>query len=155
MSFPLCCLGLRAAHLCLLQGYRVNLLFYQQESDSPQLSTSISLNHAHTRKHTQVSQSAVRSPLQDAHTLGSATHKAVNNRKWYVAEIVSVQLDCANGAVFAHSCFIFSVHVDTSSISLAWLEGFTPSGGHLVAVAHNALDLAAPRWPFSALSVLR
>lgn len=60
MSSPLCLLGFSTANLCLWWGYRVNMVFYQQESDSPQLSTSISLNHTHTRKHTQVSHSAIR-----------------------------------------------------------------------------------------------
>lgn len=54
------------------------------------LSASIMRTHANT--HRSASQPCTRA-RQDTHTLGSATHKAVNNRKWYVAEIVSVQLD--------------------------------------------------------------
>lgn len=69
MSFPLFLPGFNTANLCLWWGYRVNMVFYQQESDSPQLSTSINLNHTHTRKHTQVSHSAIRShPRERRHT---------------------------------------------------------------------------------------
>lgn len=61
------------------------------------LSTSITRTHANTHR------SATR-PYPHTHestdTLRSATHKAVNNRKWYVAEIVSVQLDSASTALF-------------------------------------------------------
>lgn len=59
-----------------------------------------------------------------ADTAGSAAHKAVNNRKWYVVEKVSAQLDSANTALFFHSSFIFTVHVDTSSIFCAQMEVF-------------------------------
>lgn len=52
MSSPLCLPGFSTANLCLRWGYRVNMVFYQQESDSPQLSTSISLNHTHTHANT-------------------------------------------------------------------------------------------------------
>lgn len=85
------------------------------------LSASIT---AHTNKHTA---------LGRAHTptAGSAAHKAVNNRKWYVAEKVSAQLDSANTVLFFHSSFIFSVHVDMSSIFSTRLEVFTPSKGYL------------------------
>lgn len=131
MSSPLCLLGFSAANLCLRWGYRVNMVFYQQESDSPQLSTSISLNHTHTHKHTQVSHSAIHTLMKTQTHWGSATHKAVNNRKWYVAEKMSAQLDSANTALFFHSSFIFSVHVDMSSIFSARLEVFTPSKGYL------------------------
>lgn len=124
MSSPLCLPSFSAANLCLRWGYRVNMVFYQQESDSPQLSTSISLNYTRA----QVSCSAVRTHPRKTQThWGSATHKAVNNRKWYVAEKVSAQLDSANTALF----FIFSVHVDMSSIFSARLEVFTPSKGFL------------------------
>lgn len=50
---PLRLPGFSTANLCLRRGCRVNMVFYQQESDSPQLSTSISLNHAqYTQTHT-------------------------------------------------------------------------------------------------------
>lgn len=53
MSSPLRLPGVSTANLCLRRGCRVNMVFYQQESDSPQLSTSISFNHAqHTQTHT-------------------------------------------------------------------------------------------------------
>lgn len=85
------------------------------------LSTSITRTHANTHR------SATR-PYPHTHestdTLRSATHKAVNNRKWYVTEIVSVQLDSASTAPFFHSYFIFCVHVDLSAIFLACLEVF-------------------------------
>lgn len=69
MSFPLCLLGFSIVNLCLRWGYRVNMVFYQQESDSPQLSTSINLNQPHTRKHAQVSHSAVLTqPREHKHT---------------------------------------------------------------------------------------
>lgn len=137
MSSSLRMLGFSNSNLCLRWSHGVNMVFYQQESDSPQLSTSINLNHMQLHKHTQVTHSAIHlhtyththtdppTPLTHTHTnTGSATHKGVNNRKWYVAEIVSVQLDSANTT-------LFSVHVDMSSIFLACLEVFTPSKGYL------------------------
>lgn len=62
---------------------------------------------------------------------GSTTHKVVNNRKWYVAEKVSAQLDSANNPLFFQSSFIFSVHVDKSSIFCARPEVFPPSKSYL------------------------
>lgn len=60
--------------------------------------------------HTQAHRSATQ-PYAHTHentdTLGSATHKAVNNKKWFVVEKVSAQLDSANTALFFHSSFYF------------------------------------------------
>lgn len=87
------------------------------------LSASIMRTHANTHAGQPVSRARACAPPGRTHTLGSATHKAVNNRKWCVAETVSVQLDGK------HSCFIFPVHVDTSSIFPGLARGFTPSRG--------------------------
>lgn len=91
---------------------------------------STSITHTRTNTHRSATQPYAHTH-ENTDTLGSATHKAVNNRKWYVAEKVSAQLDSANTALFFHSSFIFSVHVDMSSILSARLEVFTPSKGYL------------------------
>lgn len=101
-----CCGG--AGSICCFTNRKVILRSCQHPS------ASIMRTHANTHAGQPVSRARACAPPGRTHTLGSATHKAVNNRKWCVAETVSVQLDGK------HSCFIFPVHVDTSSIFLAW-----------------------------------
>lgn len=91
---------------------------------------SASITHTRTNTHRSATQPYAHTHA-NTNTQGSGAHKAVNNRKWYVAEKVSVQLDSANTALFFHSSFIFSVHVDMSSIFSARPEVFTPSKGYL------------------------
>lgn len=104
-------MGLQGQYVVLPTGkwFSAAVNIYQPQSRThKQTHTGQPLSHTHTHENTD--------------TLGSATHKAVNNRKWYVAEKVSAQLDSANTALFFHSSFIFSVHVDMSSIFSACLE---------------------------------
>jgi len=61
-------------------------------------STSITQTHKNT--HRSATQPFAHTH-KDTDTLGIATHKAVNNRKWYVAEKVSAQLDSPNMLCFS------------------------------------------------------